>query len=171
MEDQGNEVVVNNALGKLRKQHAELRKERTLDLRVPGWSGMLIARYSPVRAADLRKLSTRITKLSQQDTPESDLAAAADLIITACREILVEVDGEVRPLADEAGYDSPVRFDKRLAEVLGFEAESAREVVYGCFPQFEDGTVIETTVNAHALEVTEWITNVDEEVLSELGER
>jgi hypothetical protein len=153
-----------DALARLRKQHAELRKERTLDLRIPGWNGLLIARYSPVRAGEMRKLSNRINKLAGQENAEADLAAAADLIITACREILTVVDGEKIPLATEAGSDSPVGYDSRLAEIVGFEAESARDVVYGVFPQFEDGAVIETTVNAHALEVAEWITNVDEEV-------
>lgn len=170
MEIQGSEVEVDSALARLRSQHAELRRERTLDLRVPGWSGMLIARYTPVRAAEMRKLAARIDRLEAQATPESDLAAAADLIITTCKEIRVDVDGEVKSLADEAGLEAPVRFDKELAKILGFEAESAREVVYGCFPQFPDGSPIETTITAHALEVVEWITNVDEEVSAGLGE-
>jgi hypothetical protein len=170
MEAQGNEAVVDSAIVRLREQHAELRRERTLDLRVPGWSGMLVARYTPVRAGEMRKLASRVDRLESQATPEADLAAAADLIITTCKEILVVVDGEKRTLQDEAGKDAPVRFDKQLAEILGFEAESAREVVYGCFPQFPDGSPIETTINAHALEVAEWITNVDEEVSSDLGE-
>lgn len=170
MEAQGNEAVVDSALARLREQHAELRRERTLDLRVPGWSGMLVARYTPVRANEMRKLAARVDRLEAQATPESDLAAAADLIITTCKEILVDVDGEIKPLAEEAGLEAPVRFDKELAGILGFEAESAREVVYGCFPQFPDGAPIETTINAHALEVAAWITNVDEEVSAGLGE-
>ena len=79
METQGN-----SAIERLREQHSELRRERTLDLRVPGWSGLLIARYQPVRAGEMRKLSTRINKLAGQDTPEADLTAAADIIVTAC---------------------------------------------------------------------------------------
>lgn len=164
-------TVADNALSRLREQHAELRRERTLDLRVPGWSGMLIARYTPVRAGEMRKLSARITKLAGQDTPEADLTAAADIIVTACKEMLIRSDdGELKLLADEAGLDAPVRYDKQLAEILGFEAESAREVVYNVFPQFPDGGVIESTVNAHAAEIAEWIANVDAEVATDLGE-
>lgn len=163
-------TMENTALARLREQHAELRKERTLDLRVPGWSGMLIARYTPVRAGEMRKLSARINRLAGQDTPEADLAAAADLIVTACSEMLVVADGEKKSLQDEAGTDVPVRYDSKLAEILGFDAETAREVVYNVFPQFPDGGVIETTVTAHALEIAEFVTNVDEEVSSELGE-
>lgn len=165
METQGN-----SAIERLREQHSELRRERTLDLRVPGWSGLLIARYQPVRAGEMRKLSSRITKLAGQDTPEADLTAAADVIVTACKEMLIDQDGEKLTLQEQLGVDAPVRYDRKLAEVLGFEAESAREVVYNVFPQFPDGGVIETTVNAHAAEIAEWIANVDEEVSASLGE-
>jgi len=131
---------------------------------------MLIARYTPVRAGEMRKLSERINRLAGQDTPEADVAAAADLIVTACQEMLVVVDGKKKALQEEAGTQAPVRYDRELAEILGFEADSAREVVYNVFPQFPDGGVIETTVTAHALEIAEFVTNVDEEVSSELGE-
>lgn len=164
MTDQGIEV---SSLDRLRKQHAELRKERTLEIRIPGWNGLLWAVYTPVRAADMRKMAERINRLAGNGTVEDDLAAAADLIITACKEILTVVDGKKIPLAAEANYDEPIRFDDRLAEIAGFTAESARDVLFGVFPQFEDGSVIESTVNAHALEIADWISNVDQEVSDE----
>lgn len=154
-----------SALDNLRARREELSRDRTLDLPVPGWpDGLLIARYGAPSAGGLDEIVGAARRLEASGQQDAELAAAADTLIELCRELLTTgEDGEPVGLAQLAGEDQPVRFDSRLADHLGFTAGSARECVYGVFPQDEHGRVLDFTVRSHAQRVIGWIGRIGRE--------
>lgn len=154
-----------SALDSLRARRAELSRDRTLDVPVPGWpDGLLIARYGPPEPGGLDGIVGAARRFEAEGQQDVELAAAADTLIELCRELLTTgEDGEPVGLAQLAGEGQPIRFDSRLAEHLGFDAGSARECVYGVFPQDEQGRVLDFTVRSHAQQVIGWIGRIGRE--------
>ena len=89
---------------------------------------MLGVRYRSISDREMERFAAKIQK-----DGDAGIRAGYDLLIEACLSILVRVDddGGFEPLEDDDG--DPVRFDVRLAEFLGFEANSARDTVAATF--------------------------------------
>lgn len=156
----GNGEVPGSVLAQLRRRREALQQERHIDLEVPGYDGMLLARYRPVAWERLREINERAEK-TLRSNPRKDLIASADVLISACECILYreEKGGDT---AKVLGGDSPMRFDKRLAETMGIpEASTARQVLFGIFA--DDLSVTSTYV-----ELLEWQGEGDVEVDDEL---
>jgi hypothetical protein len=155
-------------LGQLAARRAELAQGRKpLDLEVPGYSGKLWVRYRFVSYEVMAKASARFAKEKLPDE-QRDLVGCIETLITCCDEVMVADDaGVLRPLAAELGDPRPVRFDDtRLADVLGYEATRAREVVRGLFEN-------EYAIITQAAQVSEWLASeapeVDRDLLGESG--
>lgn len=129
----------NTLLAKLRRKRQEIGGERILFLDIPGYEDpAIVVRY---RAVDWDETARIAKKLRKSKNPRADLYAQCDLLISACDEILIRIpaDGEEEPrlapfseVFPELG-DEPVKFDGRLAQALGFEAQTARQAVIGVF--------------------------------------
>lgn len=136
----------------LRARRTALTGDRTTDMDVPGYHGRLVVRYAPVPW----KVVAKMQALTDRPDPDGArlLNANCDVLIAACREVLYrDDDGElasVDPTGDTRG------FDPRLAELLGIEADTAREVVRGVFPSY-------TALAIQAGEVFDWTQTADEE--------
>jgi hypothetical protein len=137
-----------------RALRAKLAEDKTIELVVPGYAGLLGVRYRPIPENDWRELASRIERSGGTMDAATGLEVALDVVIGAC-ECLLWRDDPDQPwgiVEDDAGQ--PLRFDVRTAEWLGFEASSAREVVRGVFSP-EGTKPISPAVHGDA--VAEWL--------------
>ncbi len=139
-------------LDRIKGRLEELRQERHTEIDIPGYGGELVVRYRPVKWEALREIARRV---EQSKSPRRELDGQASTLIDACQEVLIRVDGKLEPI--DPAEVHPVRFDQRLAALLDFEAESAREVLYGTF---NNDLAVVTVHN----ELAEWMADADEEV-------
>lgn len=145
----------------LREKHAELHRKRTIFLELPGYGNLLIAEY---RVLDVSKEINRISrKVAQEfsDQMEQALYGSIDAMIAACVQLHTTRGEERVPLSQAFGPDAPpVRFDKRLAEFMGWDPppDSAREVVLRLFDD------IEPMILDHGQLISRWMSNVTRQV-------
>jgi hypothetical protein len=138
-----------SSLEAIRSRRTELARRKTLDLLVPGYEDLGV-RYQPVPDEEFDKLVARIQAAG---AGSSNVDAACDLLSHSCEAILYRAEGgPLEPLTDDAGV--PLGFDTRLAELLGFEAQTARAVIRGVFSP--DGTA-PLAPGLHAMAVVEWM--------------
>lgn len=126
-----------STLARIREQRDSIRRQNKLDLRVPGYEDLKVS-YKLMTEGQTEKVARKIESAQRSGDGKKSLDAAADFLIAACDSILVRVEDGFEPLVDDER--ATVRFDSRLAEMLGFEAGSAREVVLETFsPEGDDG--------------------------------
>ena len=128
-------IGASSVIGGLRRlQHPEYRA-RTHDKEIPGYEGQLVARY---RALEFKEINRLLR--SRGTDADAALTMNVDMLAKACQEMFVYIGDDVVPLREEAAkslggdpdrFDSPIRFDGRLAEVLGIDTARAREVILG----------------------------------------
>lgn len=135
----------------LRARHAALKEDRTIDKPVPGYEDRLVVRYGPVPWSVMGKLQG--VAAATNPNPTMLDAANTDVVIAACRDVLVRDDaGEL----EGVNPDGPVQFGPELAALLGAEATTARGVVEWMFPS-------EWAVASHAGELVNWTRDADRE--------
>lgn len=145
-----------SALDRIRRRRDELAAERHHDADLPGYGGAVVLRFGAVSWEQIQEIGAR----AQKDKGERRLLnAQADLLITACREVLVRVDEELVPIDDPG----PVRFDQHLADALGLEPgeRSARAVL---FEAFELANAPDVAIAAMSAEVQQWMGESDGEI-------
>lgn len=117
-----------DSFAELRAQRKAIQSAKTHDLDIPGYNGRLVARYTMLGFDRVNKIQTRSINILKDTTAQMN--AQIDTLIAALEQVCARKnDGSVVPIDDE----HPIRFDKRLAALFGFEAESARDVVKGVF--------------------------------------
>jgi hypothetical protein len=145
-------------LDQIKEQREDLKSgEHRLELDVPGYNGMLVVRYKPVRWDVIEQLTKKVRK--DKSGVSKNVLASTDTIIEACEEVLLRVNGELTSIP--TGQGGPVQFDSRLASALSFEAETARQVVAGVFPN-------EMGVIDHNVRYSRWLRDVTKEVDDDL---
>lgn len=161
-EEQPAAHAAGSILGQIAQRRAELAQGRKpLDLEIPGYDGQLWCRYRFVSYDRLANIGVRLTR-TVKDEATRNLLGCVDTLIACCDEILVRNQaGALVSMSSEIGDDRPVQYDRRLADGLGFEAETARDVVLGVFAN-------EYALIGQAGEVTEWLTRESPEVDKEL---
>jgi hypothetical protein len=116
-EDQGS----NPLLQRLRERYERAEEDSTLDLDIPEYGGLLVARFRRLKGDELDGLTADVENLLEYNIA---------VLVEATVEVLArDKDGTLQSLAD----DHPVLWDAELAGILGFEAESAREVLLKAF--------------------------------------
>jgi hypothetical protein len=149
-------------LATLRGKREAAKADHYLDLDIPGYDGLLVARFRPFPIEKTeRKMAEFQRNIGKQPVL---LKAACDTLIDACEQVMVKKPDweEPRPLDDEA--IPPIAFDERLAQMLGYETSSARQVITGLFPT-------EQAVLSMNNKVTSWMQDVTQDVdASLLGE-
>ncbi len=149
----------------LRQRRAALAADRHYDVDVPGYGGLLVLRLTPITAALWTRLADRVTRSS---SPERNFNLNADTMIATCKIVLARArrDDPLVELRTDDG--NPIRLDDQLAEILGVECRTARDVVRAVFAQ---ANAPELTVNTTVGEYVEWCreanADLEEELLGE----
>jgi hypothetical protein len=149
-----------------------LARPKTLDVEIPGYQGMLVARYKPLPWEDLQEL------LDRAGGYEEELKANIDGVIRACDRLMVrQDDGELVSLADQLRdqgeqVEGEIRYDHRLVEILSLNVTpppegTVRELVLAVFA----GAVSpENSVTHHATAIGGWMRGASLGVDASLGE-
>lgn len=162
---EGKPKVAPNLKDALRKKFGELERTRVGDFDVPGYDGMLVARYRRLSTDEILNLAKGVPQgtSDRRTLVRASAALNADFLAMACVELFARTDeGELQPLGD----DYPMRYDQSFAEMMGFEVtaeEGAREVVMRTFDHND------LALKRHSDEVDEWMTSLsvrtDEDLL------
>jgi hypothetical protein len=141
-------------LATLREKREANKAEHHLDLDLPGYDGLMVARFRPFPVEKTERKMAEFQKL--QGKQPILLKVACDTLIDACEQVLLrkEEGAEPFPIDDEAM--PPIGFDSRLSELLEFKADSARQVVLGIFPT-------EQSILAMNARVSQWMADVTSE--------
>ena len=135
----------------LRAAHKEGTEEKETIIEIPGYRGLLWCQYRVLTLDEITAKSRR--RPTNMDSSFINDTAMRTLI-NSCVEFLFVRDGEKIPFDDEI----PVRYDTQLADILEFEATTAKEVVMGVFKGNGMAMI------AHSGEVMEWIQSAGTEV-------
>lgn len=143
----------------LRKRHDELSADRTLDVFVPGYHDRLALRCGPVPWPVVARVQTLLTRTDRDGS--ALLAAQSDMLIAACRDVLVRntPEGELESI-DPSG--EPCRVGRELADTLGSGTTSARATLAWLFPS-------EVALSSAANDLFEWTRTTNSETADELA--
>lgn len=135
----------------LRRQRQENLENTTVDIPLPEFDNpQLVGRYHFVDTDVMEKMGKRImTEFKSRS--ERTVYAAVDSIIEACDGLFAKLPDseELIPL----DTDIPMTYDSRLAEYLGFESTTARDVVFQVF----GGNTY--AILDHSMKITKWMGN------------
>jgi hypothetical protein len=154
-------VVTESALERIRQRRKAAAETTTTDMPIPGFGGELVARYRIIDPlVEGKEIGQRIAQQfpKQDQLSEATHYANVDMLIAACVGFYVKhpATGQLAPFGDtspdHAGL-APTYEDEALAELMGFEASSARECVVGVFGGHR------AAVNVHAQLLQAWMAN------------
>lgn len=162
LSEEGENGPVRDLIGTLRAKREALKEDHWLDLDLPGYDGLLVARFRPF---PLEKQERKMAEFQKaQGRSPILLKAACDTLIDACEQLMVRKNPGEDPVPIDEDALPPIAFDNRAAELFGFTATTARQVVMGLF-----GT--EQSILAMNVRVSQWMTDVtreaDEDLLGE----
>jgi hypothetical protein len=108
--------ALSGALAKIGEQHKKLRDQKTLDLQVPGYEGLMKVRYRLLPEAEMDRLSKRLEAVKDEGVSGS-WEAEADTIVALCDRIYLResTDDEWQVFQDDNG---PIRFGSSFAQAV-----------------------------------------------------
>jgi hypothetical protein len=126
----------------LKNRRSQIVESLYLDLRVPRWDEPEIyVRFKPVSTT---KLNTAVEKRRKSKSSDWAVLANADMLIESCIGVYAVIDGDTEnklSLYPNNPNGAWTRFDMKLAESLGIEADEATDVVNGLY--FTEGDLID----------------------------
>jgi hypothetical protein len=131
-------------MAQLRANRERIAKDRTKTLKLPGWESLSV-RYKRLPWDQIKGLAG----MGEGDGTE-DIGAAMDVLIAACEEVLFDGDGLT------------LRYEQKLAELIGDSAVTPPEVIDAVFPD-------EVSLMVHAGEYMTWAMRLEGEASDELG--
>lgn len=146
----------------LRRQREENLQNSTLELPLPEYENPeLVGMY---RIMDPAELSVIGEKLKREFKNRTELVTygAIDSIIACCAGLYAREAGKKELIPLDAEF--PLRYDGRLAEYLGIDAQTAREVVIQVF----GGNMY--AIIDHNVKITRWMGNRKVDLSDGLGE-
>jgi hypothetical protein len=146
----------------LRRQRQESVDTTFLDLPLPEYDNPeLVGRYRMVDPKELAAMGDRLKREFKNRT-ELVTFGAIDSIIIACEGLFARMPGQKELIPLDA--EIPMTYDTRLADYLGFEAETARDALIQCF-----GGNIYAIID-HNIKITRWMGNRKADLTDGLGE-
>jgi hypothetical protein len=149
----------------------EAEKNTHIDLDLPGFDGLLKVRYGALPPEEFAELVGRITAAQGQTGAAGAMAAAAansDLLIRSCIGILTPVSADAGAPYDlrvDEQDGEPLLLNRRLANFLGFEVGSARDVVTGAFGNAPQP---ELAIADHVKKLMAWMEGAQGQINSDL---
>jgi|SRR5215207_3594762 len=126
------DAEVGSVLSRLRELKQEQTEATTKKLELPGFRGELLAEYAPLPWDIVRQLAMRGERGKRN--PQIAPIVAADGLANAVQGFIYRdnTTGEETPVSI---HGEPIeRYDKALAQALGIEGETTREIVRAVFP-------------------------------------
>ena len=162
-ENRVEEAGAQNLMETLRARREQALEDKEYDLEIPGYNGDLVARYRHLSGKEADQIGTRVMNQTKQRT-ERTVHMAMDTMIAACTGMYARIGAELVPI-DPNGDGIPCGYDEELAQFMGFEATTAREVVRGVFVGNE------MAIGAHSMQLQRWMSG-DRRTMAEefLGE-
>lgn len=155
---------------RLLARRKEISENRTVDIDLPGYDGLLYVRYGLLDGPRLNEIATKVIKTTR-DRAERGLLAAIDTLIAATVEFRVRDGNRDQSLAEAIGdgNDLPVKWDQRLAAWLEIQDDidasaPARSIVLSVF-LFND-----VAIAAHNQRLSRWMMGNDVSIDEELME-
>lgn len=146
----------------LRRQREENLQNRTLELALPEYTNPeLVGMYRVMDPAELAVIGEKLKREFKNRT-ELVTYGAIDSIIACCSGLYAREAGKKELIPLDAEF--PLRYDGRLAEYLGIEAQTAREVVVGVF----GGNMY--AIIDHNVKITRWMADRKVDLSDGLGE-
>lgn len=157
-------AVPPGVFAEIAKRHEEIRADKSLELWIPGYEGMIKVRYRLLHDEEMDKLVQRAGEVKPTEGIAGDRKISADTLVRMCDRILYRDDENDRELKDEKG---PIRFERRFADFmqgLGIQVggEKATEIVENFFsPRTDpdDPTSVRSYPNAmgrHFTAILQW---------------
>lgn len=147
----------------LRSKYVALGKATTIDLDLPGYEGVLIARYHVLDVQnDINKIAVRVQQ-EFKSPMEQGLFGSIDTMIAACDGLYSKKEEELVALGDDPFFahldNPPVKFDHNLVDYMGWEDFNkeklgARDVVLRLFQN------VEPMLLKHGQVLSVWMTDV-----------
>jgi hypothetical protein len=175
-------------IDRLRAQREQaMKRDKSLTLEVPGWSGLLHVRYKPV---EWERLYALVTQAADMDASAA-LADNLDALVSACDSLRVRPAADEYPdlerdekglvsLADtlraqEESVHGEVCFDETAVDVLGLkvpnpvgELRRPKDNSETCLAIFAGAVSPELAIGDHAGRLAAWMRGVEQEVDSDL---
>jgi hypothetical protein len=154
-------VATGSLLDSLRARRDKQAAEQSIELLVPGYSGLLALRCGPLTGVVQSRL---VERMQRSKSPDRDSALNADFLINACTDVVARetTEDEWQSVGDfdDAG---PVRVDERLVSLLKLDpgAKNARATLRSLF-SFAPSP--DTAISLAANEYGQWAAAANEEV-------
>jgi hypothetical protein len=146
----------------LRRQRESNLQNETLNLALPEYTDPeLVGQYRMVDPSELAAIGEKL-KREFKNRMELVTYGAIDSIIAACVGLYARPAGSKELISLDEGI--PLRFDSRLADYLGIEATTAREVVIQTF-----GANMYAIID-HNVKITRWMGDRKADLGDGLGE-
>jgi len=150
----------------LQAEARELADAKEVDIPVKGYEGTgLTVRYHlPERGKELSDIADKVRR-EVKDNYTRNINIAVDTMIQLCSGIYVQPNSAPEPvMLDPEDTGEPVKFDIRLAGILGMEGQvtSARQIVRKLFGN-NDMAII-----AHSEKLNRWFQNTKADVSLEM---
>jgi hypothetical protein len=154
-------------MDKLRQARAELEEQETVDLEVPGYRGLLVARYHLLSGKELQKIGKRVRgqfRHIRDQQGEVVLAMASDTLINSCIGLFYKDEDDLHdisvngvPLTYSSGNDLTDFFELP-------EAGTARDAILSLFGgEDRDIAIIE-----HYQRLYRWMRDTSNDVTADL---
>lgn len=158
--------VEQSIMDRLVSAREEAVSQKTVDIDLPAYKGMLVARYTLLSNETLAGIAKKAQRQFKKKDERSQLilALSQDVLIESCEGLYYRDDeGQLNAIRNG---DEVVRYDQNAADFLKFEATSARDVVYQVFAE-NDISIVD-----HQIRLSRWMrdtgADVDGELLGEL---
>lgn len=158
----GVETADDSLLADLQAKQRAIGEQRTLDLDIPGYGGMLVGRYKYVPFEEISEIIKKASK--HRSDKRIAVKAACDVLIKTCEEILIQIDGKLLTLGDAVRefdgdritYSDP-RLSKAVAGVELAKGSGARAQVRAVFGEREDKPCNDYALIGHQEDVVAWL--------------
>jgi hypothetical protein len=139
----------------LRARRKQIHADTTKDFPIPGFGGELVCRYRVLPFEEFKQIERKaLLRGEGLSTTEAALNAYMDELIEACVGFYVKVSGKLEP----GDPDRPVRYDNRLADLLGYgPVSSAREALRGLFVEGNGEARSGWAIEVHHTMVLTWM--------------
>jgi len=155
-------------LGALREKRREISENKETFITIPGYDSgppVLMANYRLVEGPEIDRIARKVRQ-ETRDNWQRQVLAAVDLLIAACQGMYVDLDDGNGPVPMTLKGDPIPGFTNELAIALEFDAQTARQVLFGLFADND------VAIMSHSARLGAWMSdtsrNVDEDFLGEV---